>query len=241
MNGKILIYGASGGLGSLIARRLHAHGVPLHLAGRDADRLAALADEVQASYTTGDLMENGTVEKTTEEAGSPLRGLVYCPGTINLKPFGRLNLDDFMHDFHVNAAGAALAVQFALPALKKSSETASVVLFSSVAAVQGFRMHASMGMAKAAVSGLTRSLAAELAPRVRVNAIAPSLTDTPLAAPLLQDAKAAEQIARLHPMRRLGRPEDIAELAVFLLSEKAGWMTGQVLGVDGGRSTLAGN
>ncbi|HKL21794.1 MAG TPA: SDR family oxidoreductase, partial [Tichowtungia sp.] len=153
MDGKILIYGATGGIGSRLARCLHAQGVSLHLAGRDADRLASLAGELDAACTSGDILDEGTAQRTAEEAGSPLRGLVYCAGTINLKPFTRLTLEDYNYDFQVNAAGAALAVQAALPALKKSSENASVVLFSSVAADQGFRLHASMGMAKAAVSG----------------------------------------------------------------------------------------
>ena len=135
--------------------------------------------------------------------------------------------------------GAALAVQAALPALKKSPEGSSVVLYSSVATRQGFSLHASMGMAKGAINGLTLSLAAELAPRIRVNAIAPSLTQTPLAAGLLTNDAIAEGIAKQHPMQRLGTPEDIASLTAFLLSPDSSWITGQILGVDGGRSTVS--
>ena len=237
MNRKYLIYGGAGGIGSALARRLSAAGSALHLVGRNETRLASVADELKAGYTVGDVTDPELFDRVTEEAGEQLEGLVYAVGTINLRGFPRLGPADYLQDFSVNALGAALAVNAALKALKKS-DGASVVLFSSVAAVRGFSFHASMGMAKGAVSGLTLSLAAELAPRIRVNAIAPSLLQTPLTEQLLQNEKVAEGIAALHPLKRLGTPDEIAALAAYLLSPESGWMTGQILSVDGGRSTL---
>ena len=186
----------------------------------------------------GDVTDSDLFARVEQEAPEALDGLVYAVGTINLRSFQRLTGVDFLNDFRVNAVGAALAVQASLAALKRSSGVASVVLFSSVAAVQGFSLHASMGMAKGAVSGLTLSLAAELAPKVRVNAIAPSLTRTPLAQSLLSSEQMATAIAGLHALQRLGTAEDVASLTAFLLSEEADWMTGQIISVDGGRSTL---
>jgi len=232
-----LIYGGTGGIGAALARRLATAGDSLHLVGRDADRLAAVAGETGATWTAGDVRDLGLFERATEEAGTTIDGLAYLVGTINLKPVGRIGADEALDDFRVNALGAMLAVKAALPALKRS-ETASVLLVSSIAARQGFAAHTSIGMAKAAVEGLTLSLAAELAPRIRVNCIAPSLVRTPLAAPLTQSESMAAAIAQLHPLPRLGEAEDVASLAAFLLSAEAGWMTGQVVGVDGGRSTL---
>jgi NAD(P)-dependent dehydrogenase (short-subunit alcohol dehydrogenase family) len=197
-----------------------------------------LASELGAGMTAGDVLDANLFSRVAAEAGEALDGLVYAVGTINLRRLQRLTEDDFMTDFRVNATGAALAVQAALPALKKSEGTASVVLFSSVAVSQGFTFHASMGMAKGAVNGLTRSLAAELAPKIRVNAIAPSLTRTPLAGGVLSNDQMAKAIAGLHALQRLGTPGDIAALAAFLLSEDADWLTGQIIGLDGGRSSL---
>ena len=173
-----------------------------------------------------------------EEVGPELNGLVYAVGSINLGSLRRLGADDFARDFQLNAMAAALAVKAALTPMKKGGDGGSIVLFSSVAALQGFSMHASVSMAKGAVSGLTLALAAELAPRIRVNAIAPSLTRTPLAEQLLSNEEAADALAAQHPLKRLGLPEDIARLAVFLLSQEAGWMSGQIVSADGGRSSL---
>ncbi|PWH18736.1 MAG: short-chain dehydrogenase [Anaerolineae bacterium] len=235
---RILVYGAAGGIGSALCRRLHAQGVQLHLVGRTESTLSALAQEVEATYTVGDVTDVALFSKVAQEAGEPLDGLVYAVGTITIRSLARLTEADFLTDFRVNALGAALAVQSALPALKKSAGVASVVLFSSVAASQGFTNHASIGMAKGAVSALTLALAAELAPKVRVNAIAPSLTRTPLGENLLGSEQMAASIAALHALQRLGEAKDIAALAAFLLSPEADWISGQIIGVDGGRSTL---
>ncbi len=238
MTGKVLIFGGSGGIGAATAKLLQARGYDLHLAGRNEARLSAVAEELGASFTVGDVLDDTHLAEVVQAAGESLDGLVYAVGTINLRGLQRLRVEDFLHDFRVNALGAALAIQAALPALKHASAGAAVVLFSSVAARQGFSLHASMGMAKGAVEGLVLSLAAELAPRVRVNAIAPSLTRTPLAETILPGEQMAASIARLHPIPRLGAAEDIAALAAYLLSPEAGWITGQIISVDGGRSTL---
>ncbi len=238
MTGRVLIYGGSGGIGSATGRLLRARGYHLHLVARDAEPLAELAAELEATYTAGDVRDDELFPRVADEAGETLDGLVYAVGTITLGSLPRLTEQHFLDDFRVNASGAALAVRAALPALTRGEGLSSVVLFSSVAASQGFASHASMGMAKGAVSGLTLSLAAELAPRVRVNAIAPSLTRTPLAAGLLANDRMADSLAKLHPIERLGSADDMASLTMFLLSPETGWITGQIVGADGGRSTL---
>lgn len=238
MSGKVLIWGGTGGVGAASARALSLQGFDLHLVGRDALKLSALAEELHCTTSEADVEDDLAFARVAAEAGPSLVGLVYAVGSINLRPLARLTTVDFDRDFRLNAMGAALAVQAALPALKASTRTASVVLFSSVAVAQGFSAHASIAMAKGAVEGLTRALAAELAPKIRVNAIAPSLTDTPLAASLTGNRQIADSIAQLHALQRLGKPADIAALAAFLISEQADWISGQVMAVDGGRSRL---
>ena len=168
-----------------------------------------------------------------------LAGLVYCPGSINLKPFERIKPADFETDYKLQVIGAIKIIQSVLSRLKKS-ENASIVLFSTVAVQTGLPYHTQVSASKGALEGLTKALAAELAPLIRVNCIAPSLTDTPLAASLLNTEQKKEANALRHPLKRIGTTEDIANMAAFLLSQKASWITGQILHVDGGMSSLKG-
>jgi len=215
MNRRILIIGGSSGIGLSAKRALSSQG----------------HEVISTSRTTFE----ATDPKATLELPEVLDGLVYCPGTINLKPFHRLTDEDFSADLQVNLLGATRVLQQALPSLKKSS-SASVILFSTIAVKCGMPFHASIAAAKGAVEGLTRSLAAEWAPKIRVNAIAPSLTDTKLATPLLSDEKRRSAAAQRHPLKSIGQPEHVAELITFLLSDSAKFITGQIIRPDGGLS-----
>lgn len=227
----ILIVGASSGIGHALAQQLQEQGATLFTAGRTQP------EGVQSTHMTWDVTQNSAVD-AFNQLPDTLHGLVYCPGTINLKPFQRLTLDDYRRDFDINVIGAISAIHASYAALKKS-KSASIVLFSTVAAKLGMGMHSSVSVAKSAVEGLAKSLATELAPfNVRVNAIAPSLTDTPLAEFLLGDDTKREAANKRHPLNRYGSPQDIASMAAYLLADQASWITGQIIGVDGGMGSL---
>jgi 3-oxoacyl-[acyl-carrier protein] reductase len=224
----ILLIGGNSGIGFSSARLLLAQGDSIIAAARTPNSLSQLGISVQPF----DAINPGPLDLPES-----LDGLVYFPGSITLKPFHRLTADDFLHDFRVNCLGAAAAIQAALPSLK-AAPSASIVLFSTVAVAQGMPFHASISAAKGAVEGLALSLAAELAPKIRVNVIAPSLTDTPLAGTLLNTDVKREAAAKRHPLQQVGDPEDTAKLVAFLLSDAAKFMTGQVLRADGGLSSI---
>ena len=166
-----------------------------------------------------------------------LDGLVYCPGSINLRPFNRITPNDFSSDYNLQVIGAIKVIQQVLPKLKLGSFP-SIVLYSTIAVQFGLNFHSQVAASKGAIEGLTKALAAEFAPTIRINCIAPSLTDTPLAAALLNTEQKIEANAQRHPLKRIGTSTDIANMTEFLLSEKASWMTGQILHVDGGMSSV---
>jgi NAD(P)-dependent dehydrogenase (short-subunit alcohol dehydrogenase family) len=213
-----------------------------------ASNLASAGNRVFATYNTRTLQSNqknlsyhplNVLESQYELEFLPdvVNGLAYCPGSIQLRPFKRLKPEDFIKDYELQLLGAVKTIQAVLPNLQKSG-TASIVLFSTVAVQSGFNFHSLVGASKGAVEGLARSLAAEFAPKIRVNAIAPSLTDTPLAEALLNTDSKREANASRHPLKRIGKPDDIAGVAQFLLTEQSGWVTGQIIHVDGGISSL---
>ena len=228
MSKHIAIIGGTSGIGRATVAQLQADGHTVYAACRSPEKLADLGIEAQPF----DAAAPGPL--TWPER---LDGFVYFPGSISLKPFHRLTAEDFQRDLQVNLFGAIAALQSALPALKALGN-ASVVLFSTVAVAQGMPMHASISAAKGAVEGLAKSLAAEWAPAIRVNVIAPSLTDTPLAGALLNSDLKKEAAAKRHPLQQVGRSEDMAALVAHLLSGHARFMTGQVLHVDGGLSSV---
>lgn len=166
-----------------------------------------------------------------------LDGLAYCVGSVNLKPFSRIPVAEFVEDYKLQVAGAVKIIQACLPALKKSGQ-ASIVLFSTVAVQTGFNFHSMVSASKGAVEGLTKALAAELSPTIRVNCIAPSITQTSLTRQFLNTQEKMEANAQRHPLKRIGTDNDIAATAVFLLSDKSSWITGQVFHVDGGISSI---
>lgn len=224
------IIGASSGIGKQLATQLSESG---HTVYGTYHKTEVSANDTNIEYHSMNVLEDVNVDFLPET----LDGLIYCPGSINLKPFTRIKPADFLSDFNLQVGGAVKVIQAILPRLK-ASENSCIVLFSTVAVQTGLPFHTQVSASKGAIEGLTKSLAAEFAPKIRVNCIAPSLTDTPLASMLLNNDQKREANAERHPLKRIGSTKDIANMAEFLISDKASWITGQIMHVDGGMSTV---
>ncbi len=234
---KKLILGATGSIGSSLSRKIVSDGGEVHLVGRDEKSLSDLASELNSSFTVVDVLEENFSDKITKDLGdTPLNGLAYCVGSIDLKPIKMTKKSDYMQSFNLNLISATEIIRSTSENLKKNK--GSIVLFSTVAVKRGFTNHSIVASAKGAIEGLTVSLAAEFAPNIRVNCIAPSLTKSKISNFLLKNEKIAEGIAKLHPLKRIGEGSDSSSVANFLLSSNSSWITGQIFGVDGGRSSL---
>ncbi|RVU26595.1 SDR family oxidoreductase [Sandaracinomonas limnophila] len=225
-----VIVGASKGIGKEIALKLIQENHRVINFSRTASELQGIENFIWDAESSA--------SEIFQSVNEPIAGLVYAPGTINLKPFNRFTIENFEKDLRINFLGAVEVIQTLLPQLKAAGSS-SIVLFSTVAVQTGMSFHASIASSKGAIEGLTKSLAAEFASlNIKVNAIAPSLTKTELAGALVNSPEKIEVAAKRHPLNKIGEPEEIADLAYFLLSPKNSWMTGQILHLDGGLSTL---
>lgn len=224
-----LIVGASSGIGFQLAKNLTEKGNKVIALSRNNNELSNLNN---VTFYQVDISEETPTFPVIEES---INGLIYCPGTINLKPFRAIKPEDYINDFNINALGAVKTIKQYLPNLT-SAGNGNIVLFSTVAVQNGMPFHSSIAMAKGAVEGLTRSLAAEFAPKIRVNAVAPSLTATPLADKLINAEAKLKGAEERHPLKKIGNVEDISQAVEYLLN--ANWVTGQIVHVDGGMSAI---
>ena len=236
MSEKYIVFGATGSIGSNLAEQLVSSGNNVHLIARNEVELKKVSDKLGCTFTVADVLEEGFIDKVKNDV-SEIKGIAYCVGSIDLKPLRMVTEQDFNKCMKLNLYSAVETIKGYQESLKRNK--GSIVLFSTVAAQRGFTNHTIIASAKAAVEGLTVSLAAEFAPNIRVNCIAPSLTHSKIAEPMLKNKALADGIAKAHPLKRLGEGKDSASLAKFLITEDSSWVTGQIIAVDGGRSKLS--
>ena len=238
MKKKYLIFGATGSIGSSLANQLYNEKRDCHLIGRNEEELKKLANKLSYSFSVCDVLKIDFVKNLLEElVDVEILGIAYCVGSIDIKPFKLTKSSDFVSSYVLNLVAVTEIIRSFESNLKKND--ASVVLFSTVAAKKGFVNHSIISSSKSGVEGLTVALAAEFAPNIRVNCIAPSLTKSKMAKDIIKNSKIEESIAKLHPLKRIGEGIDAANLALFLLSKNSSWITGQIIGVDGGRAAIA--
>tara|TARA_Y100000590_G_C15642804_1_gene985660 strand:+ start:832 stop:1548 length:717 start_codon:yes stop_codon:yes gene_type:complete len=238
MNEKYLIFGATGSIGSSLTDKLYNEKKNCHLIARNEEELKKLSEKYNYSFSICDVLQLDFTKKLlTELSDTEILGIAYCIGSIDLKPLKLTKSSDFISSYVLNLVGVTEIIRNFQDNLKRNN--ASVVLFSTVAAKKGFINHSIISSAKSGVEGLTVALAAELAPNIRVNCIAPSLSKSKMAKAVIKNSKMEESIAKMHPLKRIGEGSDAASLSNFLLSKDSSWITGQIIGVDGGRSTIA--
>ncbi len=238
MSKKYLIFGATGAIGSSLANQMYNEKKDCHLIGRNEEELKKISEKLDYTYSVCDVLKINFVKELTESLSSTeILGISYCIGSIDIKPFRLTKPNDFVSSYVLNLVAVTDIIRGFQDNLKKNK--ASIVLFSTVAAKKGFTNHSIISSAKAGIEGLTVSLAAELAPDIRVNCVAPSLTKSKIANSVIKNKNIEDSIAKMHPLKRIGEGDDAANLSKFLLTEKSSWITGQIIGVDGGRSSIA--
>jgi len=238
MKKKYIIFGATGAIGSALASQLYDEKIDCHLVGRNKDELSKLAEKLNYTYSVCDVLKLNFVNDLKKDLDeNEILGIAYCVGSIDIKPFKLTKANDFVSSYVLNLVSVTEILRTFQDNLKNNK--GSVVLFSTVAAKKGFVNHSIISSAKAGIEGLTVALAAELAPDIRINCIAPSLTKSKIASSVIRNSSIEESIAKMHPLKRLGEGVDSANLANFLLTSKSSWITGQIIAVDGGRSSIA--
>ena len=234
---KYIIFGATGSIGSALVEQLYEEKKDCHLVGKNESELKKLSTKFSYSYSISDVLELDFVKKLSKDLlSTEILGIAYCVGSIDIKPFKLTKTKDFVASYVLNLVAATEIIRTFQDNLERNN--GSIVLFSTVAAKKGFSNHSIISSTKAGVEGLTVALAAELAPNIRINCIAPSLTKSKISNFLFDNKKNIETIQKIHPLKRLGEGKDIASLAKFLLTPENSWITGQIIGIDGGRSAI---
>ena len=238
MKKKYLIFGATGSIGSSLAQKCYKDKLDCHLIGRNEEELKKISQKLNYTYSVSDVLKLDFVNDLKKDLSDvEILGVAYCIGSIDIKPFKLTKANDFVSSFVLNLVGITEILRTFQNSLKNNK--GSVVIFSTVAAKKGFSNHSIISSSKAGVEGLTVALAAELAPNIRINCIAPSLTKSKIASSVIKNNSIEESIAKMHPLKRIGEGVDSANLANFLLTSKSSWITGQIIAVDGGRSSIA--
>ena len=233
---KILVFGGTGSIGKALSKKLKLIDYEPIIISRNEVELQKISNEINCPYKVCDILDTNEIKKISEEYQNDIHGIAYCVGSINLKPLKLANNDDFIESFKINTLGAINVIKFNQESLMKNS--GSILLYSTIAVKQGFTNHSIVSTAKGAIEGLTLSLAAEFAPKIKVNCIAPSLTDSKMTHKLISNENIKKAIENMHPIPKIGHGNDFSEIGSFLLSNKNNWITGQIFNIDGGRSSL---
>ncbi len=235
-NKNIFVFGGTGSIGKALSKKLKSNNYDPIIISRNATELKQLSEEIGCKYIVCDVLDIDKIKTISEEYKDELCGIAYCVGSINLKPLKMTKDEDFIESFKINTLSAINAIKFNQDTLAKN--TGSILLYSTIAVKQGFTNHTVVSTAKGAIEGLTLSLAAEFAPKIKVNCIAPSLTDAKMTQKLISNDNIKKAIENMHPLPKIGSGEDFSDIGSFLLSSKNNWITGQIFHIDGGRSSL---